>query len=171
MKRLGRAVPAVLAALAACSLDPVHDEAVRDLGGEAPGVPTGPEHRPGQPCLVCHDGSTATPAFSVAGTVYGALDSPAPLAGVGVTLADATGAIRTASTNAAGNFFLASSDWQPTFPLRVVVDYGGITAPMSTIVGRDGSCAGCHADPPSRISAGRVYVVASAALLPDAGAP
>jgi len=107
----------------------------------------------------------------VAGTIYGALDSPAVLAGVGVTLADESGAIHTASTNSAGNFYIAASDWQPTFPLRVVIDYGGITAPMSTIIGRDGSCAGCHYDPPSRISPGRVYVVASVSLLPDAGAP
>jgi hypothetical protein len=161
----------MLAAVAACSLDPVRDDAVRDLGGEARGIPVGPEHRPGQPCLVCHDGSRATPAMSVAGTVYGALDSPAPLAGVGVTLTDASGAIRTASTNGAGNFYIEASSWEPTFPLRVVIDYGQITAPMSTIVGRDGSCASCHYDPPSRISVGRLYVVPSASLLPDAGMP
>lgn len=166
-----RRYSAIFCAIAACSLDPVHDDAVRDLGPEAPGVSPGPEHRSGQPCLVCHDGSTATPAMSVAGTVYGALDAPATLGGVGITLSDATGAIRTASTNAAGNFYIQSSEWQPTFPLRVVVDYGGITAPMSTIVGRDGSCAGCHADPPSRVSPGRVYLVPSATLLPEGGAP
>jgi len=166
-------LPAVVvaAAVAACSLDPVHDDAVRDLGGEAPGVRPGPTHRAGQPCLVCHDGSTAQPAMSVAGTIYGAPDSPAGLAGVGVTLADASGAIRTAVTNAAGNFYVEDSSWRPVFPLRVVVNYGAIPAPMSTIIGRDGSCAACHVDPPSRISPGRVYVAPSASLLPEAGSP
>ena len=160
-----------LAVLAGCSLDPVRDEAVRDLGPEAPGVHPGPGHRAGQPCLVCHDGARATPALSVAGTVYGALDSSTPLAGVGVTLTDAAGGIQIASTNAAGNFYLESSRWQPTFPLRVVIHYADITAPMSTLVGRDGSCAGCHTDPATRISPGRVFVVPLASLLPDGGSP
>ena len=53
-----RIASVALAALATtCTLDPVQSEAVADLGGEAPGVAPGPLHRPGQPCLVCHDGS------------------------------------------------------------------------------------------------------------------
>ena len=36
--------------------DPVHDARVAALGDERPGVPAGPNHRPGQPCLACHGG-------------------------------------------------------------------------------------------------------------------
>ncbi|MEO8875713.1 MAG: hypothetical protein ABI461_09010, partial [Polyangiaceae bacterium] len=75
---------------ASCSLDPVHDEAQSDLGDEASGVNTGPLHRPGQPCLVCHDGATA-PKWSMAGTIYGVLGSDQPLHGASVNLTDANG--------------------------------------------------------------------------------
>ena len=38
---------------------------------EAPGVRRGPLHRPGQPCLLCHDGALGDPQrFTVAGTVF-----------------------------------------------------------------------------------------------------
>lgn len=162
----------ILASLATtCTLDPVQSEAIADLGGEAPGVPPGPLHRPGQPCLVCHDGSTAQPAMSVGGTVYAVLGSEAPLAGATVELTAENGSTSTATTNGAGNFYVEESAWQPVYPLRVAVAYGGLTSTMSTIIGRDGSCGSCHVDPPSRISAGRVYLAPSPALLPDAGAP
>lgn len=55
-----RAFVVILAA--AC--DPVRSDAVAALGGEAPGVPHGPTHRPGQPCLLGHSN------FAVAGTVF-----------------------------------------------------------------------------------------------------
>jgi hypothetical protein len=167
-----RAVFVVLAILTTtCTLDPVQSEAIADLGGEAPGVPPGPMHRPGQPCLVCHDGSTAQPAMSVGGTVYAVLGSAAPLSGVSVKLTAEDGSTFAATTNLVGNFYVDQSDWQPIYPLRVAVVFGGLTSTMSTIIGRDGSCASCHADPPSRISAGRVYLAPSGALLPDGGAP
>jgi len=159
-----------VAPLATCSLDPVHDEAVTDLGGEKAGVPRGPLHRPGEPCLVCHDGSTA-PAMSVGGTVYAVLGAGDPLAGASVTLTDAHGSTVTRTTNTAGNFYVETTSWQPTFPLHVAVAFGPLTATMSSIVGRDGSCASCHTDPPTRISAGRVYVAPNASLLPEGGAP
>ena len=169
MKPLALALLAL--GLATCSLDPVHDEAVSDFGGEAPGVPPGPLHRPGQPCLTCHDGATAHPQMSVGGTIYGVLGERAPLANAIVTLTDVNGSTFTATTNAAGNFYVEPSSWSPTFPLHAAVRLGPLVATMSSLVGRDGSCAGCHADPPSRISAGPVYLAAAAALLPDAGAP
>jgi hypothetical protein len=155
-----RFVLAILAAgVVTCSLDPVHNEAIRDLGPEAPGVRPGPLHRAGQPCLVCHDGSV-TPAMSVAGTVYGVPPRATPLAGASVTLSDSSGSIFTATTNAAGNFYVEQAAWQPVYPLQASVAFGKVTAPMNTIIGHDGSCATCHTDPPSRISAGRVSVAA-----------
>jgi hypothetical protein len=153
-----------------CSLEPVRDDAIADLGPEAPGVPPGPLHRRGQPCLVCHDGSTASPAMSVGGTIYAVLGGTAPLAGAVVELTAEDGSTFTATTNAAGNFFVDASAWQPVYPLRAAVVVGALTSTMSTLIGRDGSCATCHVDPPSRISAGRVYAAPSAALLPEGGA-
>jgi hypothetical protein len=169
--RLQACVLGFIALLGSCDLNPVHDDAVADLGPEAPGVPPGPLHRPGQPCLVCHDGSTATPALSVGGTVYAVLGSGTALSGVTANLTGENGATFAATTNAAGNFYVLQSDWQPVYPLRVNLVYGAITSTMSTIIGRDGSCATCHVDPPSRISAGRVYLAPSQALLPEGGGP
>jgi hypothetical protein len=156
--------------LASCSLDPVHDEAVADLGNEVPGTPPGPLHRPGQPCLVCHDGSVASPTMSVAGTIHDVLGSTSPLAGASVVLTGEDGSTFTATTNSVGNFYVTQATWQPVYPLRVAVEFGGFTAVMTTIIGRDGSCASCHVDPASRISAGRVYLAPSAAFLTEGGA-
>jgi hypothetical protein len=152
-----------------CSFDPVHDEAIGDLGPEAPGVPRGPLHRAGQPCLVCHDGGTAQPAMSAAGTVYRVRGDSTPLSGASVALTDANGSTFTAATNEVGTFFVTQATWQPTFPLTVAVSFEGVTATMTTIVGRDGSCAACHVDPPSRISAGLVFLVPIPSVFPVGG--
>ncbi len=153
-----------------CDLDPVKSEAASDLGNEVTGVPHGPLHRPGQPCLVCHDGSVAKPVMSVAGTVYGVRGRGIALEGASVALTDATGSAFTATTNAVGTFYVEESAWKPTYPLHVAVSFGGVTTTMNSIIGRDGSCAGCHVDPASRISAGRVYLVPIDSLLPAGGA-
>jgi len=167
-----RPVLLMLASLAmACSLDPVHDEAVADLGPEVAGIAEGPLHRAGQPCLVCHDGSTAQPAMSVAGTVNAVLGSSTPLAGASVSLTDITSSMFVAKTNAAGNFYVEPGAFRPVFPLHVEISFGGYTSIMTTIVGRNGSCAACHVDPPSRISVGAVYLAPVAALVPDGGVP
>jgi hypothetical protein len=151
-----------------CSLDPTHDEAKSDLGDEAPGVNPGPDHRPGQPCLVCHDGKTAS-QWSVAGTITGVLGSSAPLSGATVNLTDATLSSFSVTSNEVGNFYVEPSRWQPVYPVNVTVTYGSATATMTTIIGRDGSCAGCHASVASRISPGPVYVAATTAQLSSAG--
>jgi hypothetical protein len=151
-----------------CSLDPTHDEAKSDLGDETAGIPVGPLHRPGQPCLICHDGSTA-PQWSVAGTITGVLGNNAPLEGATVALTDANLSTFSVTSNAAGNFYIEPSRWVPTYPVKVAVTFGSITSTMTTIIGRDGSCAGCHANPASRISAGAVYVAGSAEQLASAG--
>ena len=152
-----------------CSLDPTHDEAKSDLGDETPGIQPGPLHRPGQPCLICHDGSTAR-QWSIAGTVTGVLGNPAPLEGATVSLIDANLSTFSVTSNAAGNFYVELSRWVPTYPVKVAVTFGSLTSTMTTIIGRDGSCAGCHASPASRISAGPVYVAASTAQLASSSA-
>jgi hypothetical protein len=97
----------------------------------------------------------------------------APLAGATILLSDTFGRTFQTTTNAAGNFYVAANDWQPIYPMYATVAFGGVRAAMSTQVGRDGSCASCHVDPASRISAGHVYLVPTAALLPasDGGDP
>lgn len=161
----------LVAAMAAvsCSLDPVHDQAAADLGPETPGVAPGPTHRASQPCLVCHDGSTAQPAMSAGGTIYRVRGDATPLSGASVALTDASGSTFAAITNSAGNFYVETATWQPVYPVTVAVSFEGFTATMSTIVGRDGSCATCHSDPPTRISAGPVFLAPIASVFPVGG--
>ena len=150
---------------AAC--DPVVDDAVDALGGEAGGVHPGPLHRPGQPCLLCHDGALTNPEeFSVAGTVFVQPDGSEPARGATVELKDADGSGYEVVTNRAGNFYLSPKRYDPRYPLEVKVHWQGEITTMHTMIGREGSCAGCHSDPPGRDSPGPVYV-----RLEDGGVP
>ena len=162
MRAVHLAFAIFLSATFACqaATDPVRSDAINALGGEAPGVGPGPEHRGGQPCLLCHDGSLGSPGqFSIAGTVY---DVPGPNAkpveGVTVTMKNINdGKTKTATTNRAGNFFLNPSEWSPSYPITVTLQSGGEKPTcMVTHVGRDGSCAGCHVEPMGPSSPGRV---------------
>jgi hypothetical protein len=154
----------LLLALAAC--DPVHDDAVAALGGEQGGHP-GPTHRPGQPCLLCHDGALGDPQeFSVAGTVFLHLESETPAQGATVELHDANDKTFDLVTNRGGNFYISPDQYRPAYPVDVKVRFQGETVTMHSLIGRDGSCAGCHVDPPGPDSPGRVYV-----QLEDGGVP
>jgi hypothetical protein len=153
-------------------VDEYHDAQVQALGGEAPGVPRGPFHRPGQPCVLCH--GTAGPAstiFSIAGTVFAVQGQKAPAAGATVNLEDVNGHPATITTNAAGNFYITASQWLPTFPIAVPsVTQGDKAQFMITHVARDGSCAACHTDPASTTSPGAIYMTtASVAASADGG--
>ncbi len=158
-----------LASLAAC-VDATHDEQVQSLGGEAPGVEPGPLHRPGQPCLTCHGGlGPASHQFSVAGTVVVVRGGNDPAVGAQVQVEDITGSFFTATTNAAGNFFVGFEVWQPTYPTQLQVSLGSLSQQMNTHVGREGSCAGCHTSPQGPTSPGSVYVAAMASDVPEGG--
>ena len=138
---LGLAV--VTSALVSC--DPIHSDEVSDLGPEAQGVPTGPTHRPGQPCVVCHGGSgPGSPQWAVAGTVYQSEDSDAPLVNGTVTVTDATGSQRALGTNQVGNFYISTDDWQPVYPLHVALTTGDQAIAMTSRINGNGSCADCH---------------------------
>jgi hypothetical protein len=138
--------------------DPVHDDAVRALGGEDPRVPEGPLHRPGQPCLTCHGGSgPGEPEFSVAGTVYAGADDPRPSVGTTVEITDLNGNKFQAETNEAGNFYLETRRFGPLFPLRVALRRGDALSPMLSRIGRSGSCADCHVGFGSRSRMPAVY--------------
>lgn len=168
----GLLLVASVLALVACQ-DAVHDDEVAALGGEAPGVSPGPDHRPGQPCTVCHGGNgPAKTKFTLAGTVFMDRSGRSPAVGAELQFEDATGSTYHVQTNQAGNFYLQPGDWSPTFPLSVpLLSYsssGGmpITEAMSTSDNRDGSCASCHGLTPSATSPGPVYVNPT---LPDGG--
>ena len=158
--------PAVAFVLAAC--DPVHEDAVLALGGETPGVRPGPLHRPGQPCLLCHDGAAGDPpAFGVAGTIFDTPSSRSPVSEADVHLTDSSGSLpRDLTTNAAGNFYVPANEWTPQFPLSVAIKPpSGRDVFMHTLA-NDGSCATCHTDPAGPDSPGHVSVV-----LDDGGTP
>jgi hypothetical protein len=170
----GLAGVAACAVLGACSqvqdvLDPVHSQAVSNLGPETFGLHKGPTHRPGQPCLTCHGGQgPGSPELSVAGTVYKTLPATDWLEGATVTLKDASGTIRQLTTNRTGNFLVDKGEWTPVYPMLVSVAFGGFSVDMETHVGRSGSCADCHTDPTSVSSAGHVYLVKDPADFPAA---
>jgi hypothetical protein len=144
--------------LVAC--DPVQSDAVTALGGEASGVNPGPLHRPGQPCLLCHDGALGDPPeFSVAGTVFQSVDDKQPARNARVELKAADGKSSSQTTNAAGNFYIQAQTWRPTYPLQVSVSYDSLMVSMQSNIGRDGACASCHVDPSGPASPGHVYAI------------
>ena len=154
----------------AVSCDPVESDAIDALGGENPSVRRGPLHRPGQPCLLCHDGAVGDPpAFSVAGTVY---DDPVELDGednATLELTDSTGSSYTAMTNAAGNFYVTPDEWTPVFPLVGIAVYAfGAGAPvkMQSEAGRSGGCATCHVPPTGPSSPGPVVITLAGGAAP-----
>jgi hypothetical protein len=147
--------------------DPVRDGAEAALGPEAPGVPKGPLHRPGQPCLVCHDPQgKGAPAFAMAGTVYSDEDTLVPVNEATVVLQDGAGHTQTASTNCAGNFILRPGELTLQYPIWVTMQGAGQTIDMESPIYRDGSCASCHTDPKSPTSAGHVFLLANPQELP-----
>jgi hypothetical protein len=160
-----------VAALSACS-DPVHTHQVDALGGEQPGVPEGPLHRPGQPCNVCHgEYGPADSEFAFAGTVYVDSVGKVPLPDARVTLIDAKGKTYETGANCVGNFFIMKTDYQPTWPVWTTIFYGmmggqPIPKEMSSPIQREGSCATCHADPPSVEAVGHVYLSEDQIVLP-----
>jgi hypothetical protein len=146
-------------AMTACA-DPVRDQEIAALGPETPGVKRGPLHRPGQPCLLCHDatGNRDTP-FAVAGTVYATADKPTPLNNVQVKLTDSAGQQFTVRSNCAGNFYVSPHVFSPHYPLWVTVAAEDQSIDMESLVYRDGSCASCHTDPKNPSSAGHVFLL------------
>ena len=147
--------------------DPAPDSKVNALGPEDPNVPPGPNHRPGQPCLVCHQAGGKAQPFSVAGTVYAEVDASAPVGNANVYILDSANNTYTTKTNCAGNFFVRPGDFTPTYPywatLRANATVGGspgvIERDMDSPSYREGSCAGCHTIPIGPGSPGPVYVI------------
>lgn len=157
--------PARLLSLAALALgattpsctDPVLDKAVDRLGKETQNVDKGPYHRPGQPCLLCHQegGSASNAPFTVAGTIFAQPNRWVGVESAEVRMTDAEGTKYIAKTNCTGNFFVKPEEWNPHFPILVEVGKGSVRRSMKSVIGREGSCAGCHAmadpDPLSQV--------------------
>jgi cytochrome c553 len=145
-RRLASVLLGIVSAGAAAScFDPVHADAVAELGPEKNGERPGARHRAGQPCLVCHGGKgPGSPEFSVAGTVYATRGGGAPLGDVDVVLTDAAKHEERLVTNEVGNFYARADQLTPDFPLFVRLEYGGTTKEMTTRIGGNGACASCH---------------------------
>lgn len=173
--RLSTLVPLLLAIVGSgigsgCN-DPVPDAQIDALGPEK-GTP-GPDHRPGQPCVLCHsDGGPASDQpFAIAGTVYKNSKAGSDGAsGITVQFVDATGGapIQPPTTTDSGNFYVPLSTWPDiAFPIRVALyDQSDLNKPLQTMqsnIGREQSCNFCHQPNPDPSSITDAQVQASAA--------
>lgn len=132
--------------LAVACADPVHDRAVDALGPEASGVPKGPTHRPGQPCLTCHGGDgPSVLVMSFGGTVYAHETGREAGASAIVRVVDADQRTYETPTNAVGNFWIPRRAFEPAFPVTAAVTLGQYSRVMRTAMRLDGSCNSCHA--------------------------
>ncbi len=128
--------------------DPVHSDRVDSLGGEIAGLRRGPEHRPGQPCSVCHGGQgPGRSIFDLAGTVFLHPEGDEfGVEGAEIELMDRSGRTATTTSNRTGNFFWQEGTLGLEFPLRARVRYaGGDWIGMTSPIFRARGCAECHA--------------------------
>jgi hypothetical protein len=162
-------VASMTAVVSSCS-DPFRDARIDELGDEQNGFEPSEIHRVGQPCLACHDGyGPGDPVFSFGGTIFAEPIGNDPLVllpNYQVRLIDSEGQIVDIPTNRCGNFFIEKSEFDPAYPVRAEI-FGPATPgsenivqlrPMSTRIGRDGSCGSCHINPASPFSPGVAFV-------------
>lgn len=155
----------LIATLAVSCTDPVKDHAIERLGPEQGGVSEGPEHRPGQPCVLCHSegGPASDHKFVLAGTIFDTAKADKGAANVGVYFIDSAGDDRhTVFTNGVGNFYVREEEWpELAFPVKTGIkranDKNGV--PMQSTINREGSCNFCHQRPgaDSRESIGPIF--------------
>ena len=170
MRRAALALVTIGASVAFACGDPVHSNEVDALGPAPNGGRPGPEHRPGQPCIVCHGGSgPASAQFSMGGTIYLIKGQTDPAPNVVVKITDSRGQTHSVTTNKVGNFYIPVAEWDPTPPHSVELHFGDTYVnPMGTKIGRDGSCANCHFGKPGPSTPGPVYLATDPADLPGA---
>lgn len=164
----------VVAFSVACVDNPVPDSEIESLGPEN-GDP-GPDHRPGQPCVICHsdNGPASDDPFAVAGTIFHDPKSAQGVSGVDVLFVDSNGSSPNyvVRTTASGNFFVRKSDWDPAFPLFVNIfnEADGTKRAMQSHIGREPSCASCHRDAFNKAEAlysvGHVYLYSAPVTQP-----
>lgn len=172
-------IAALGAAIGSGCTDPTRDRQIEALGPDT--EPNGPDHRPGQPCLVCHSagGPAEAKAFAIAGTVYKTSkvrEEGAQAVIVQFVDANDSKPLEIPETGPTGNFFVPIGDWPNlAFPIRVALYEIAEDPPkqtMRSLINREGSCNFCHrpnvdpkqADDPetakdlSRSSAGQIYL-------------
>lgn len=115
---------------------------------------------PGENCLSCHGsgGKAAHDAtFTIAGTVFAALDSDtgAGIEGVSVHIVDASDRQLSLKSNRVGNFFTSESVQFPLKSVKLAKD--GKEHFMNTQVST-GACSSCHTQPASGGAPGRLYL-------------
>jgi hypothetical protein len=140
---LGIVASAVLGA--SCS-DPVLDDAVDAQGNETEGIEKGEFHRAGQRCVACHQegGEASDSPFTLAGTVFAQPAKQIGVDNVEIRLTDSDNSKHTVQTNCVGNFFVRPSEWQPKFPILVEIFKNNVRRRMTSPIGREADCAGCH---------------------------
>jgi hypothetical protein len=128
-------------------------------------VPIGPLHRAGQPCGVCHGPEgPAESDFALSGTLYETPLALAPVEKATIRVIDWTGLQHRTTSNAAGNFFVRRSEYDPIWPLWVKVERADKTVEMRSGIFRETSCGTCHADPATPSTAGHIFLAEGAAL-------
>ncbi|HEY0709627.1 MAG TPA: hypothetical protein VGG33_22640 [Polyangia bacterium] len=143
--------------LTACA-DPVLDQKLAALGPESPEGP-GPNHRPGQLCVVCHNpAGDAKPHFALAGTVYRDKGGKVPIGDVEVILTDARGSKFVGKSNCSGNFYFPIESTTPAFPVWVSMKKNDHQINMESAIFREPDCALCHSEPAGPTSAGAVFL-------------
>lgn len=147
-----------MALLASGCEDPVRQEQIAALGPEAANVLPGPLHRPGQPCLLCHEALGPAPRFTVAGTVFQAPSEAQPVGGTEVRLIDSARRSFVAYTNCVGSFFVTPTEYEPVLPLWVSLSGLGLQIAMESPMHKDGDCGACHQGKKSQSSAGHVFL-------------
>lgn len=150
--RIVSLVAGVSAVVAGGCTDPTRDREIEALGPDDPEGP-GPEHRAGQPCVLCHSagGPAETKAFAIAGTIYKTNKAGSPGAdSVIVQFVDArnNGPRVAPQSGTSGNFYVPLADWpNVAFPVRVALydtADGPPKATMQSLINREPSCNYCH---------------------------
>jgi hypothetical protein len=143
----------------ACA-DPTHEAAIDALGPEVAGVPKGPTHRPGQPCLTCHgESGPSSLVMSFGGTVFAHQSGKEPAISAVVRVLDAQRRTFETRTNSAGNFWIPKQVFEPVFPVNASVTLGQYSRVMRTTMRLDGSCNACHVGAENSGSPGHVWVL------------
>lgn len=145
--RLGAALVAVaVTPFVSCGSDPVLSDQIASLGNETAGVPKGEFHRPGQPCVVCHQegGPASDFPYTVAGTVFAQPNRQVGVERAEIRMTDSGGTKHIAYTNCVGNFKVTADEWDPKFPIIVEIAKGNVKRAMQGTIGRDPSCGNCH---------------------------
>lgn len=116
-----------------------------------------PLMHPGVACIACHAMRFDSPRFSAAGTVYATGHEPDNCNGATaatVMITDAGGATFSLQTNAAGNFYVAST---LAFPIQARVVANGTSRAMTGVV-MTGDCNSCHTQDGTQSAPGRIVL-------------